>query len=383
VFKIDLKKMKENQKQENNKNNSKFQLFSTTLGFFKFYTLNSFKNISNKIYSFYPLSNTKKKKEINNINNINVIGNENNLDLDKNLIETKENDLFNKRIISIINKNENELLIYNNFQIKKNIYIFLENELKINDTKIELKNSKNNQLTLLNKYKELKPKIFIYFFSSIIIEKYYNIISISSLSIISILKRLKTYTNNNQIKLILDNLWEISNKTSKNIFSNISDIISNYIEKILINEKYTKNSFDELITQILKELREKCNFFLHIIKEIKNEIKNIEEQFYDGDFNKEYKLRFLYILCDIIFSDLFYSSFVQTYEQEIFKQIEEIKKNFGDKKEKTLVAIILDMDAFKNKQVVLNEENKNNLVNDSNKDDILINYQKCLQSIFL
>ena len=94
-------------------------------------------------------------------------------------------------------------------------------------------------------------------------------------------------------------------------------------------------------------------------------------------------MRFLYILCDIIFSDLFYSSFVQTYEQEIFKQIEEIKKNFGDKKEKTLVAIILDIDAFKNKQFVLNEENKNNLVNDGNKDDILINYQKCLQSIFL
>ena len=115
--------MKENQKQENNKNNSKFQIFSTTLGFFKFYTLNSFKNISNKIYSFYPLSNIKKKKEINNINNINVISNEKNIDLDKNLIETKENDLFNKRIISIINKNQNELLIYNNFQIKK-IYIF-------------------------------------------------------------------------------------------------------------------------------------------------------------------------------------------------------------------------------------------------------------------
>ena len=376
--------MKENQKQENNKNNSKFHIFSTTLGFFKFYTLNSFKNISNKIYSFYPLSTIKKKKEINIINNINLIDNEKNLDLDKNLIETKENDLFNKRIINNINNNENELLIYNNFQIKKNIYIFLENELKINDKKIELKNSKNNQLTQINKYKELKTKIFIYFFSSTIIEKYYNIISISSLSIISILKRLKVYTNKNQIKLILDNLWEISNKTSKNIFSNISEIISNYIEKIRINEKYTKNSFDELITQIQKELREKCNFFIHITKEIKNEIKNIEEQFYDdGDFNKEYKLRFLYFLCDIIFSDLFYSSFVQTYEEEIFKQIEEIKKNFGDKKEKTFVAIILDMDAFKNKQFVLIEENKTNLDNDNNKDNILINYQKCLQSIFL
>ena len=180
----------------------------------------------------------------------------------------------------------------------------------------------------------------------------------------------------------MDNLWELSNKTSKNIFADISVIISNYIEKILINEKYTKNSFNELITQIQNELREKCNYFIHIIKEIKNEINNIEDQFYDGDFNKEYKLRFLYILCDIIFSDIFYSSFVQTYEEEIFKQIEDIKKNFEDKKEKTLVAIILDMDSFRNKQLVFNEENKNN-VDNNNKNEILINYQKCLQSIFL
>ena len=120
-------------------------------------------------------------------------------------------------------------------------------------------------------------------------------------------------------------------------------------------------------------------------------MNNIETLFYDTDLNNiknnmmiEYKLRFYYIFCDIVFSDFFYSSFVQSYENEILIQIQEIKKNFEDKKEKTLLAIILDIDSFKNKQFVVNEENKENdtIFLNKNKDEYLMNYQNCLQSIF-
>ena len=315
-----------------------------------------------------------------------------NINLNLNISNSNDEiNLFNKR--NFDNINENELLIYNTFQIKKNIYIYLENELKINNTKIELKNSNNNnQLMQINKYKELKTKTFIYFFSSIIIEKYYNIISITSLCIISLMKKLNTYSTKSNIKLILDNLWEISNKTSKNIFSNISQLISNYTENIPLNEKYVPDSFDLLITKIENEIRDKSNFFIHLIKEIRNEMNNIETLFYDTDLNNiknnmmiEYKLRFYYIFCDIVFSDFFYSSFVQSYENEILIQIQEIKKNFEDKKEKTLLAIILDIDSFKNKQFVVNEENKENdtIFLNKNKDEYLMNYQNCLQSIFM
>ena len=375
--------MKESLDLDNNKSKSNFQIFSTTFGFFKYYALNSFESLSKKVYSFNPFLLTKIGEKQNNSNK----------DISINLNIENENE------INIINKGnfdnitENELLIYNTFQIKKNIYLYLENELKINNTKIELKNSNNNnQLMQINKYKELKTKILIYFFSSIIIEKYYNIISITSLCIISLLRKLNTYSIKSHIKLILDNLWEISNKSSKNIFANISQIVSNYTENIPLNEKYIPDSLDLLINKIENEIRDKSNFFIHIIKEIKNEIKNIEEQFYDNDLINiknnmmlEYKLRFFYIFCDVIFSDFFYSSFVQSYENEISKQIEEIKKNFEDKKEKTLLSIILDIDSFKNKQFVVNEENKenDNISYKKNKDDILMNYQNCLQSIFI
>ena len=371
--------MKESLNLEKNKSNNIFQTFSTNFGILKHYTLNRYKSISNKLYSFYPLTKKVNNESINinNEQNINKI----------NIIKT-ENNLFKKE--SFDNKNNgNELLIYNNTQIKKNIYIYLENELKINNTKIELKNNDNNKLTQINKYKEFKTKTIIYFFSSIILQKYYNIISITSLCITSIMKNFKSYSNNIQIKLILDNLWNISNNTSKNIYSNISEIISNLIDKIPLNEKYTKNSFDELISNIQKELRDKCNFFIHVIKEIKKEIKNIEEQFYDFNNIKnnmilEYKLRFFSIFYNLLFSDLFYSSFVQAYEAEILKQIDGIKEKFEEKNEKTFLAIIFDIDSFRNKQLIINEE-KNEIITDNNEDNdnILMNYQKCLQSIFI
>ena len=375
--------MKESLDLENNKSKSNFHIFSTTLGFFKYYTLNSFKSLSKKVYSFNPFLSRKINQKQNNSNK--------DININLNFENEKTINIFNKG--NFDNITEKELLIYNTFQIKKNIYIYLESELKINNTKIELKNSNNNnQLMQINKYKELKTKTLIYFFTSIIIEKYYNIISITSLCIISLMRKLNTYSTKSHIKLILDNLWEISNKTSKNIFASISQIISNYTENIPLNEKYNPDSLGLLINKIENEIRDKCNFFIHIIKEIKNEIKKIEEQFYDNDLINlknnmmlEYKLRFFYIFCDIIFSDFFYTSFVQSYENEIFKQIEEIKKNFEDKKEKTLLAIILDIDSFKNKQFVVNEENKENdsISFKKNKDEILMNYQNCLQSIFI
>ena len=370
--------MKEESDEKNN-DESKFQILSSTFGLFKDYTLNSFKNLSNKIYSFYPFSSEKRKPELNN----------NNIEQNLNLEDMSKIGIPNNFINQRNNINENELLIHNNSQIKKNIYSFLEKELKINNSKIELKNSNNNQLAQINKYKELKIKIFIHLFASIIIQKYYNIISITSLSIIPILKRLNKYSTENHIKLILENLWNISNKTSKNIFMNISEIITNYIDKILLNEKYTKHALSELISNIQKEIRDKCNFFIYIICEIKKEINNIEGQFYDfNDLKKsmilEYKLRFFYIFNDIILSDLFYSSFVETYEEEINKQIEEIKNSFGEKNEKTFLAIILDIDSYKNKQFIINEENNDNIIEiKKNKDDILMNYQNCLQSIFI
>jgi len=200
--------------------------------------------------------------------------------------------------------------------------------------------------------------------------------------------------NNNQIKILLDTLWNISSQTSKNIFSNVSEIISDYVDKIQLNEKYNKDKFTNLFESITNEIRNKCNYFIYIIKILRENINDLENKYFDvlsiqNNNLTEYKLRFYYILCDIICSNMFYSTFVQSYEEEIKLQIEEIKICFRDKNEKTILAIISDIDSHKSKRIVINENNSNikakELENNNrdNKDEILMNYQNCLQSIEL
>ena len=378
-----------------NKSNDqpKSSILLTTFGLFTCYIKNNYTKFTSKIHSIYPgkLGLGKIKINSNKNKNSNILRD---ISINSNII--------NDNIIN--NKDEandsNELLIFNNIQIKKNIYLFLENELKINNTKIDLRNC-NNQNLQIKKYKEFKNKTIIYFFSSIIILKYYNIISITSLCVISLMKKIKIRNiysniviNNNQIKILLDTLWNISSQTSKNIFSNVSEIISDYVDKIHLNEKYNKDKFTNLFESITNEIRNKCNYFIYIIKILRENINDLENKYFDvlsiqNNNLTEYKLRFYYILCDIICSNMFYSTFVQSYEEEIKLQIEEIKICFRDKNEKTILAIISDIDSHKSKRIVINENNSNikakELENNNrdNKDEILMNYQNCLQSIEL
>ena len=366
---------------DNENKESKSNIFFTSLGFFKYYITSNYKKLTKKIHSIYPGEQEQTKINNNKIVNIN-----------KNLNHNIDFENHN-------NKNKSrELLIFNNAQIKKNVYIFLEKELKINDTKIELRNC-NNQVLQIKKYKEFKNKTIIFFFSSIIILKYYNIISITSLCTISLMKKIKIgniysniIINNNQITQLLDKLWNISTQTSKNIFSNLIEIISNNIDKIPLNEKYNKDKFMNLFEGISNEIRNNCNFFIHIIKVLRENIDNLENQYFDplSIYNNnlnEYKLRFLYIITDIICSNLFYSTFIQSYEEEIKIHIDKIKNYFGEQNEKTFLAIIFDLDTYKSKQFIINENNFNITNNEKeinekdNKDEILMNYQNCLQSI--
>lgn len=366
---------------DNEKKESKSNIFFTSLGFFKYYITSNYKKLTKKIHSIYPGEQEQTKINNNKIVNIN-----------KNINHNIDFENHN-------NKNKSrELLIFNNAQIKKNVYIFLEKELKINDTKIELRNC-NNQVLQIKKYKEFKNKTIIFFFSSIIILKYYNIISITSLCTISLMKKIKIgniysniIINNNQITQLLDKLWNISTQTSKNIFSNLIEIISNNIDKIPLNEKYNKDKFMNLFEGISNQIRYNCNFFIHIIKVLRENIDNLENQYFDplSIYNNnlnEYKLRFLYIITDIICSNLFYSTFIQSYEEEIKIHIDKIKNYFGEQNEKTFLAIIFDLDTYKSKQFIINENNYNITNNEKeinekdNKDEILMNYQNCLQSI--
>ena len=377
----------------NNKENKeiKSSFFSTSINLFRFYISNNYKKISNKIYSIY-LGELSKSQNLE-------LSKANPIEDPCSKIKLSKEKLIQNNIDNINNNinNEKELFVFNNSKLKKNIYIFLENELKINNIKKDLRDSKN-QILQIKKYNEFKNKIMIFFFSSIIILKYYNIISITSLSIISLMKKIKignVYSylviNNKQINLLLDKLWNISNQTSRNIFLNLSEIIYDNVNKIPLNDKYNKDKYTKLIQNICNEIRNKCNFFSYIIKILRENINNLENQFFDKISIKnniyEYQLRFFYIFCDAIFSNMFYSTFVQSYEEEINLQTEEIKKDFLGQNEKTFLAIIHDLDSFKSKQFLYNENKtyskENEDENDINikKDQILLKYQNNLKSI--
>ena len=385
---------KNNENNKNNKNNP--SILPIGLDLFKSYISYNYKKLSNKIYSFYSCFS---KSEKQNLTSSSPIQNTK-TNINKNILNNSNNNI----IQNMINNKKNELLLFNNFQIKKNIYKFLENELKVNDTKIELRNC-NNQKLQIKIYNEFKNKIFIFFFSSTIILKYYNIISITSLCVLSLMKKIKVgnifsniVINKKQITLLLDNLWNISTETSKNIYSNLSEIILNKIDKIALNEKYNKDKLINLFENIMNEIRDKCNFFINIIKIIRNNINNLENQYFDkldvkNNMLYEYKLRFYYIFCDILYSDMFYSSFVESYEKEIKKEMETIKGYFNEQNEKKFSAIIFDLESYKTKQIIINEnineiENNEDINNQGENneqisDEILFNYQNCLQSIYI
>ena len=79
---------------------------------------------------------------------------------------------------------------------------------------------------------------------------------------------------------------------------------------------------------------------------------------------------------------------MQSYEEEIKRQMKEIEGYFGELNEKTLLAIIYDLDSYKSKQFINNENNdlinldtETNENENKDKDNILMNYQITLQSI--
>ena len=348
-------------------NKIKSTLIISGIGFFAYYFKQNYKKLqdySKKIYILYTSEKSQKDGESN-----------------KN--SSKANTI-------------NELLIFNNSKIKQNIYEFLDTQLKINDTKLQIKNTTINQSLQIQYTNQYKNKTIIFFCINTILIKYFNIISITTLSLLSIIKNRKLFNIQNNINdkinhLLLDEIWNISVKTSKNIYSNLSDILYEYIEKIELKQKLNKEKLNELFFKILELVRNSFDFINYFTEEIKIKINNVDNcQYMINSKNNnelmEFKLRFFYLFCDVIYSDLFYSSFIESYENDIKKKIQNICENiYKDNSEKSILNIIFLMDKMKvqqNMEEKSNEKNKDKKEEEEN-DIFLLNYQKCLLSIDL
>ena len=290
----------------------------------------------------------------------------------------------------------NELLIFNNSKIKQSIYVFLDGELKINDTKLQLKNTTISQTLKIQYTNQYKNKIIIFFCINSILIKYFNIISITTLSLLSVIKNKKLFNTQNYINekinhLLLDEVWNISVKTSKTIYTNLYNILYEYIDKIELKQKFNKEKLNELFLKILELIRNSFDFIKYFADEINIKINNIENSQYiintkNNNELMEFKLRFFYIFCDIIYSDLFYSSYIESYENEIKIKLDNICENmYKDDGAKSILNIIFLMDKNKvqqNMEEKSNEKNENSK-KEEEKDIFLLNYQNCLLSIDL
>ena len=120
-------------------NKIKSTLIISGIGFFAYYFKQNYKKLqdySKKIYILYTSEKSQKDEE-NNKNS------------------SKANTI-------------NELLIFNNSKIKQNIYEFLDTQLKINDTKLQIKNTTINQSLQIQYTNQYKNKTIIFFY------KYYS-----------------------------------------------------------------------------------------------------------------------------------------------------------------------------------------------------------------
>lgn len=347
-------------------NKIKTGLLISSISLFGYFIRNNYKQIidyTKKIYNFY--------QQTSNLN---------------------KNTIYQKNLDINIEKNKNELIVGNISKIKIYIHDFLEKELKINDTKLKLK--EQDEKYIYEKFKTFRDKEIIHFYCDIILLKYNCLFSLTSLCLLSVLKNYKIDNiiqnfDSNFYNNLLEELWTIANKTTKILYNNIKDIILNFLGPVSINEKYTKDKFSTLIKDIMSNIKDKFNIVKYISDVMEKYMNNIENQYFDP-YSKEnniisFKLKFLYLLNDILFSNLFYSTFIESCVKEINSQADQISCSIGENG-KGFIQVIQFLDTHRCSQISLCKGLENN--KDINKeenisDEIFINYQNCLLSIDL
>ena len=130
-------------------------------------------------------------------------------------------------------KNENQFKI---FSLK-----LIEDKLKITEIKNNIQIKKNKEL--ISTWEIFKNKILISFYSYIIIVKFLSLISITNISIMNKLieKQMITYINSLEM---LNEIWEIIEKSCKDLLEKIDKILNEKEEKIILKKKL---KFENLI----------------------------------------------------------------------------------------------------------------------------------------
>ena len=280
----------------------------------------------------------------------------------------KENEKF-----KLSEKNENQFKIF--------CLQLIEDKLKITEIKNNIQIKKNKELISI--WEIFKNKTLISFYSYIIIVKFLSLISLTNISIMNKLieKQMITYINSLEM---LNEIWEIIEKSCKDLLEKIDKILNEKVEKILLKKKLKFENLNTLILELLENILSTIQINEDYLNKIENKISDLDSNNYDINNTLtekiDEKLKFYTIYYDIIYSNYFQLTIQELIRQEVNNNILLLKEKIQNE-EKSIAQVILLLDEIK-----ISTIEKLNKTEDSNSeffiDEISEEYIKSISNIF-
>lgn len=270
-------------------------------------------------------------------------------------------------------KNENQFKI---FSLK-----LIEDKLKITEIKNNIQIKKNKEL--ISTWEIFKNKILISFYSYIIIVKFLSLISLTNISIINKLieKHMITYIISLEM---LNEIWELIEKSCKDLLEKIDKILNEKVEKIILKKKLKFENLNTLILELLENILSTIQINEDYLNKIENKISDLDSNNYDINNTLtekiDEKLKFYTIYYDIIYSNYFQLTIQELIRQEVNNNILILKEKIQNE-EKSIAQIILLIDEIKISIIEkLNKTQESN--SDFFIDEISEEYIKSISNIF-
>ena len=270
-------------------------------------------------------------------------------------------------------KNENQFKI---FCLK-----LIEDKLKITEIKNNIQIKKNKEL--ISTWEIFKNKILISFYSYIIIVKFLSLISLTNISIMNKLieKHMITYINSLEM---LNEIWELIEKSCKDLLEKIEKILNEKVEKIILKKKLKFENLNSLLLELLENILSNIQINEDYLNKIQNKISSLDSNDYDINNTLtekiDEKLKFYTIYYDIIYSNYFQLTIQELIRQEVNNNILLLKEKIQNE-EKSIAQVILLIDDIK-----ISTIEKLNKTQDSNSeifiDEISEEYIKSISNIF-
>ena len=270
-------------------------------------------------------------------------------------------------------KNENQFKIF--------CLQLIEDKLKITEIKNNIQIKKNKELISI--WEIFKNKTLISFYSYIIIVKFLSLISLTNISIMNKLieKHMITYINSLEM---LNEIWELIEKSCKDLLEKIEKILNEKVEKIILKKKLKFENLNSLLLELLENILSNIQINEDYLNKIQNKISSLDSN--DYDINNiltekiDEQLKFYTIYYDIIYSNYFQLTIQELIRQEVNNNILLLKEKIQNE-EKSIAQVILLLDEIK-----ISTIEKLNKTEDSNSeffiDEISEEYIKSISNIF-